>query len=415
MHVRTWPYLTKAALEAYHAVPQPTDVGRHIERIALAGDGLHEANQRHRTWPGPGAADPAVAQVVYALAAAAQDGGGLRTASQSKEAERLIGETLWMSANTAGEPLRDHLRDLGRTVARGPNEPAMRLDYRRAHDAFGRLTAAENMAASLVAGRTIHPRASAGALAEAVATWDVEAHRSLLTQRSTSTLALISRREAAVQKAFATAVGHASSVGAIDAHTAERIEPVLGSLTKAWTDLADRSHTLIWGPQIVPRSTVEAGAELGRAFKTITLEREEPHGQAAILSALNSHLASSVALAAAARELIHDRELIAPARAINAAVLKHNPTLRRTTVSPVDMLQGRSVSLPAEARDILQEPADAVYYESEEAMHRGAGLDSLHRQAEPAIPANVPDTGPSRPVPPLPGLGINPQPLTPPL
>lgn len=403
--VRTWPYVTAAARTAQAAVAVP-NVHRTIERVALIGDGLHEANQRHH-WPGKGPLDSQLQRVARSLAAATDHRGGVRAdRKHAEEASRLIAGTLWATAHLVARETRDHVVDLQAAMRRGA-EPIVATERDLARDAFGRAAATEQMTASAILDKPAHVSEPVRTLAGAVADWDVQSHRALLTNRSTSALVLVAQNEASIQRGFANAVATAQEAGVIDEQTVRRLAPVLTRLSCAWQDLADQVIDLNWGSEMVPRSTLESAGQLRRQFVGLDLAGQDRASHAATLDTFSSHLSSSMALSVATRELLHDGQLRAPARAINRLLIENTPPelekSRRAAVSPVDLMRGTSISLPREARSFLQGHVDRVYFESEEAVRRGASLDALRRQDADRRPPGRRES--AAPPAPLPGLG----------
>ncbi len=249
--VRTWPYVTAAARTAQAALAVP-NIHRTIERVALIGDGLHEANQRHH-WPGKGPLDSQLQRVARSLAA--DHRGGVRADTKhAEEASRLIAGTLWATAHLVARETRDHVADLQAAMRRGA-EPTVAIERDLARDAFGRVAATEQMTASAILDKPAHVGEPVRTLAGAVAEWDVQSHRALLTNRSTTALALVAQNEASIQRGFADAVATAQEAGVIDEQTLRRLAPVLTRLSAAWQDLADQVIDLNWGSEMVPRST----------------------------------------------------------------------------------------------------------------------------------------------------------------
>jgi len=411
--VRGFPYVTAAARDAHRALPATSDVGRHVERAALLGDGLHEANQRHG-WPGPGAMDQGFREVVLLLREASTTSERPRTIDELSEAERLVGSCIWSAAHTVAEVSRDHLVELQATFARVPATPEMMLEQDLTRDSMGRVLATENLMINSLAGSGDVGRSEATSLSAAVAEWDIHAHRALLSNRSTSCLAIIARNESSVQRMFAAAMNQAASTGVVDPHTAARLAPTLSTLGDSWEDLTQRVRDLSWGAEPVPRAVITAADRLKGAFHSTDFQSSSEASREKILSALNSHLSSSFALAVAASELVRSGELEAPARAINRAILSAEESFDHSPVSPAELLRGGSIPLPPEARRLLASPIEQIYRDSEEALNRGSGLDSIIRHVGPRAP-EVKARAMRDPRPSAPGLGLGPQPLAPPV
>lgn len=376
---RTWPLITSTALAASRRIEIP-DPSRVAERVALIGDGLHEANAR-KQWPGDGHPDPHLRLVVAALAATANNERPI-TDIEAQHAHRLIASTLWTTSHLLARDTRDHLVDLDATN-RVTTSTFLLRERDLVRDVLERATAAEAVCSPVRISRDSEADGPGAQLAYAVADWDVQAHRALLTRRSTSTLALIAANEASVQRSFAQAVRTAGDFGVIDRATTERLTPVLASLENAWSSLAKRVIDLSWGSEMVPRETLIAADRLRGSFEATDSADLGKEDHARVVDALADQLASSLSLSTSTRALIDEGDLRAPARAINR-VLRSLPGFTdnvEAVVSPEDLLQATSIPLPPAARSLLREGVDRVSLESGEAARRGAGLDQGPRIA----------------------------------
>ena len=113
-----------------------------------------------------------------------------------------------------------------------------------------------------------------------------------------------------------------------------------------------------------------------------------------ILEAMSGHLASSLTIAASTRDLIGDRELRGPARAIARVIAERNPEIKSAIVDPVDVYRGVSVPLPEPARVLFEPLVQQCFLDANEMVNRAAGLDTLYRTRvdahEPEAPGRSP-------------------------
>ena len=116
----------------------------------------------------------------------------------------------------------------------------------------------------------------------------------------------------------------------------------------------------------------------------------DPGDAREILGTVSDHLASSVTVAATARDLLRDEAIAGPARAIARVISERYPRQTETVVPAEAIRTGRIVTLPRLARQLLEDPADRCLANADEAFIRTAGLDALRRTS----PAD------SRPAPP---------------
>lgn len=422
---RSWPYVTAAARAASQKV-EFDDPSLTIQRIALIGDGHHEANQRH-AWPGPGNLDDDCARIVRKLLDVAASRTELQ-GPEGKEAHRLIVSTLWVVSHVLARESRDHLSDLryththtshGRSSTRIPRP----VEWQRqafVSDTIGRATTCEYLAESALHDHPTGIDVWAGDLSHAVAAWDLEVHRALLTLRSTSTLALVGRVEASMHAGLGAVLAKAAPDSAIAPDTADRLVPVLGRVGDAWEAMVQRVFELSWGSDPVPQSLLRSADNLRDQFQNATIPGSTAASRVVMIEAISSYLSSSLASSVAARELLHDGELRAPARAINAILLREldaNPRAFRqegvaALVAPRDLHRGVAVPIPKVIRDLIAPELSNVCVESVEALRRSVRLETAHfpKKSIDAPASELPLAANH-----LPGLGITPQPLVPPL
>jgi hypothetical protein len=393
--VRAWPRLAQAAHTVARALPDDTgDEDRVLQRIGLDALSLAEVTSELR-WPGNVPPDPALMRVAAVFeGVAAMAGTGSMLAGDVAEARRLILGSLWTTARLVGRATRDHSYDVG--LDHQHLEGVRSRTARAAMDLYRRFNAVEQLAC--LALRDTAPGKSENGptsrLRQAIAIWDVEAHRALLTNRSTAALHVLAHQQAASVEAFRLFVDRATAGGVIDPLTHQRLMPVLADSSSSWGRLRDTAAEFCFGSTPLPESLLDAATDLRERFQ----DAVRPPGlgdRRETLAALSGHLASAVTICAATRDLIAAGELRAPARAIARAVREQWPNLVEAVVDPRDIQRGASVPLPDQARSLLAEPAARAFIAADEAVNRGAGLDALYRSPAGADPATRP-TDPGR-------------------
>ena len=374
--VRAWPRVAQAARQANLVLSDAHTDDRVVERIALDATSLARSHSR-QPWPGVGPRDQALLQVAAGLHSAAEATNLAPTdADTVHEAQTLIASSLWVTAQLVSRAARDHSYDIRFD---GTLNSAQRVSIGSlARDTHRRLNAVEQLALS---GMNHQPRLEGGVAADlrqAVATWDVQAHRALLQHRSTMVLHILARQEALSVMAFHQFVDNAARTGIIDPFTRQRLTPALSALPASWTAVGDLASEFSFAATPVPRSFIHAAEDLrGRFQDAMSLATPDDHRD--ILDAMSGHLASSLTIAASTRDLIGDRELRGPARAIARVIAERHPEIKSALVDPVDVYRGVSVPLPEPARVLFEPLVQQCFLDANEMVNRTAGLDALYR------------------------------------
>ena len=397
--VRAWPRVAQAALQANSILADSASSDdRVVERIALDAASLARSHSR-QPWPGVGPRDQALLQVAAGLHAAAESAKSAPTDPDAvHEAQALIASSLWVTAQLISRAARDHSYDIRFD---GTLNSAQRLSIGSlAMDTHRRLNAVEQLALS---GMNHQPSRSDGGVAadlrQAVATWDVQAHRALLQHRSTMVLHILARQEALSVLVFHQFVDNAARTGIIDPFTRQRLTPALSALPASWKAVGDLASEFSFATTPVPRSFIHAAEDLrGRFQDAMSLATPDDHRD--ILDAMSGHLASSFTIAASTRDLIGDRELRGPARAIARVIAERNPEIKSALVDPVDIHRGVSVPLPEPARVLFEPLVQQCFLDANEMVNRAAGLDSLHRTRANAQAPETPGRSSDVPRPP---------------
>lgn len=368
--VRGWVLIAKAAHVAHDRLPAP-DPTRTVERIALMSSAMASSEQS-KSWPGNAnpsrALEPVHAALVAATRAAPPD-----SSADVETSHRLLTAVLWIGSELVSERARDHAFDLAfHRVADSTAEQAA------ARVVTQRLKSIETLALT----GALRQDATADALAVALGRWDVLAHRALMSDRSTVTLHHVATLEVATFDAFRAATARAHSLGVIDYLTADRMDPAIAGAASAWRDVAKVAGDFSFGHALPSTDLLTVGDDVRSQFADLA----SPTSRAEdidIFESFTAHLATSMGLTAAARDLVDDRELMGPARAINRQLRDRVPRNGNlgSVVSAADLHQARAIVLPQPARGIIGEPLDLAYSASVEAVRRSAALDPLYRSA----------------------------------
>lgn len=372
--IRAWPRVTLAAHHLAQALDATeTSAGRAIEQIAIDAFSMARSNTKH-DWPGPGSRDQELLKVAMSIEAAAQAVPDDRDIDATATLLSQTLSVLWIGSEYTRSAAMDAANDV--EFDRDLGQQARIRVAARARDTARRLDAAERIAGEFIGARPGHGTGSVSeGLVRAIATWDVEAHRALIFDRSTMVLHGLARMEAMTGAAFGEFVANAERAGHLDELTAQRMTPALESLPRSWDAVGDATADLAFSNTSIPREFIEAAenlrTELDRAVDFAT-----PDEQAATLGAIKSHAATSMAIASSAQDLLMDDELRAPARAVARALATANPGRIDSPVDPTDIQRRMTVPLPKEARDHLQGPVGACVLDAHELVRRTAGLEA---------------------------------------
>jgi hypothetical protein len=381
-----------------------------MEQLHSMNGSLMKAARR-RSWPGEGPADERLLQVCENLETAADLLARRRTdvrpmrpevRADLEAAKARLMHVLYVGAHGVQVALNRDLRDLAVLPARKRAAlPAGSVE--RTAEARDRMAAFEQLAGAYVSGTfpaalqgEHKPRPEPDRLRQALATWDVQAHRALAGASTAATMTLIAQTQAHTAFASQTLLRAAAETGAIDPHQyRSRLAPALESVQAAWVALART------GAQLAPsdgrrldRDLVMAANEI-RAAMLELVHACTAHASADTLAATvdlrqASHtlalgLATSTDLAYAVRDATADPQLQGSTRAVNAIAMAleahgpHGNVSSQAWVRPVDHAQDRSVALPDTVRDSLTAAADRAAYAATTASGAAAFLNNPDR------------------------------------
>ncbi|WP_256791948.1 hypothetical protein [Terrabacter sp. Ter38] len=397
--IRTWGEVVEAAADLWRAFPEPSPHAGQSERHNSAQDLMKQLQtmnnnlmkaSRRSPWPGTGLGDDRLLTVCENLTTAAELLPRRRTDVRPMRPEveadldaakaRLM-HVLYVGAHGVQVALNRDLRDL--TALSATRRAAVPPESRkRTVEARDRVAAFEQLAGSYVAGTfptALHgehkPPAEPDRLRQALATWDIQAHRSLSGAPTAGTIALIAQTQAHIAFTSQTLLRAGSGSGAIEPGAYRtRLAPALESAQASWVGLAT-----VW-PQLAPSRGRRPGPDLVNAANEIrAATREIIHDRSGLASievlaatvdlkqvsrTLQLGLATSADLAYALRESTEDPDLLGSARGVNTmamALEARGPYGNASTeswVRPVDHAHDRPVALPDIVREALMRAAD---------------------------------------------------------
>lgn len=261
--VRTWGEVVEAAGDLWRALPESApSTGRSERRDAgqVLMDQLQTMNAdlmkaaRRRQWPGTGPADERLLRVCENLTTAAELLPRHRTDIRPMRLEvradldaakaRLM-HVLYVGAHGVQVALNRDLRDLA--VVPSTKRAALSAEsVKRTVEARDRMAAFEQLAGSYVSATfpaALHgehkPAPEADRLRQALATWDIQAHRALAGVTTAATMTLVAQTQAHTAFASQTLLRAAAETGSIEPRQYRtRLAPALESLQGSWVGLA---------------------------------------------------------------------------------------------------------------------------------------------------------------------------------
>jgi len=422
--LRTWGEVVQAAGELWQVLPPATPpqpgTGEHlpdpadlaIQQLQAMSEAMHRTGHG-RAWPGDGPADQRLLRIAGSFTGATNLISRHATARPPlSEPERRdlqaartrIMHTLYLGSHGVAVAVGQRVGELEmRMAARGGLTTGDSL--RQARAAHERITAFEQQAGAVVKGT--YPRAltgehreppAAGRLAQALATWDVQAHRALVGGVNTADLMLTARTQSLVLTAGNTLAGVAADSGQLDRQQyTTRLSPALERCQEHWEAMAGlwKDLTPPTSRRVDPdlaRAALETRASLHELLRDgTTIAHASLIAQRTDLSRigrLTQHvLATNVDLAHVTQEATTNPELTGAARAVNTlaiATRRHDPRDAHTIddsplaawVEPGDLLANRAVRLPDHVRSGLTAAADLLVDVNMTAMSGAAFLDA---------------------------------------
>jgi hypothetical protein len=422
--LRTWGEVVQAAGELWQALPPVTPIqpgtDQHlpdsadlaIRQLQAMSEALHRTG-RGRVWPGDGPADERLLRIAEGFTRATDLISRHPTPRPPlsepewrdlQAARTRIMHTLYIGSHGVAVAVGRRVRDLEIKMATRGGLTAGN-SVRQARAAHARLAAFEQQTGAVLTGT--YPRAlagehreppAAGRLAHALATWDVQAHRTLVGGVNTADLMLTARTQSLILTASSTMARAASHSGQFDLQQfATRLAPAIETSQQCWQTMAD-----LWKGLTPPTSRrvdpdlAGAALEIRAALHEIlrdgaTIADDSLIAQRTDLSRigrLTQHmLATNVDLAHVTHEATTKPELTGAARSVNTLAFdtpRHGPQAAQTVdnsplaawVEPGDILANRAVVLPNLVRTRLTAAADSLIDVNVTAMSGAAFLDA---------------------------------------
>ena len=418
--VRTWGEVVQAASELWQALPASGPVGEAVQPRPDAADltilrleSMSRALHRRGAlaWPGDGPADERhlriaecffrAEELVERYTSRTRPPVTARALADRDAAQARIMHTLYVGAHGVAVALAGHMRELEKVHAARRTLPAGE-SLKQARTAHKRIVAFERVAGAYVA--QTYPGAVAGEhrappianrLVDALARWDVAAHRALVNAPRTSELILTARTQAVFLAGSDAMLRAATQTGHIEAaQHRPRLETAITTTQDRWETLAATLATLT--PPLERRADpalTAASLEIRAALREVLVDgtraaAADVVGQRTDLSRLadvvGQALAANLELAHVTRAAMNDERLTGGARGIHdiataahkasldPRILDHSPL--SVDITPQDLLANRSLPLLPVVRAELSKAADAVTDAAAAAMSAGAAL-----------------------------------------
>lgn len=445
--LRTWGEVVQTAADLWAVLPAPLAAAGALALGAARPDVMAQLvvmtdaltrGLRRGPWPGPGVTEPLLQHVADSFARAAQLVHGHAARSMRNDpavradvdaARTRIIHTLYVTSHGVRVAVAAHVRHREQVQsARGRTSTAGTLAVAR--PVLGRLEAFELVAGAYVA-RTF-PAALNGEhrdaihtprVGDALAGWDVHAHRALATNPTPGHLRLVAMTQELVVRHAAHILRAAAVTGAIDpAQHATRLERPLEQSRVGWAAAAARWSALAApSPRPDAPTLAAAAAEVRATLRALTVDGPSPATAAVVaartdLPATVRHLATALSsssdLAHLVLDIAGDPRVAFPARAVNALAVAASTTRAGGTVpgSPVgtlvairDITDNRSVPLPDQLRAVFVHDAEVLVGSTARAAAAGTWL---HGPAPAPRVDPAPPRGGGHPHQPVATLGV---------
>ena len=429
--LRTWGEVVQAAGELWQALPPltapqpgtdehlPDSADLAIQRLQAMSTALHRTGHG-QAWPGDGPADERLLRIAESFTAATdlitRQAPPRRPLGQPERrdlqaARTRIMHTLYIGSHGVAVAVGQRVRELEEKMPIRGGLSA-RESLRQARAAHARLTAFEQQAGAVVTGSYPHALAgehreppAAGRLAQALATWDVQAHRTLVGRVTTADLMLTARTQSMILAASNTLARVAADAGQLDPQQyATRLSPGLERSHQRWETMAGlwKALTPPTSRRVDPdlaRAALETRAALHEILRDGTtmahaslIAQRTDLGRIGLLT--QQALASNLELAHVTQDTTTHPELTGPARAVNTlaiAIQRDDPRNPQTIddspvaawVQPRELLTNRAVPLPDHVRVELAATAGRLVDANRNAMSSAAFLEAATRQDSP--------------------------------
>jgi len=406
--LRGWHDVVEAADDLLGTFPGPTvdDPARELRdrpmtRLNALAGGI-TVSVRTSRWPGEGPVDARMVEIACSLARAADlvrvYGAEIPhhradVAADLEAAQARIMHGLYVTAHAITVALHQRGRDLhSDSVAEGR---PIRLSGLHSPYTVGpiagwiqRLGVCENLISRQMAGGFAHsaggeadlPVEDPARLPRALATWDIQSHRTLATEPSAANIVLAARTQGLIAGCAVVLVDAADRAELLPTPAAKsRVVPAIEHAGRAWSHLASRWSDLTPPGARLHPALATAANEIRAACRELTHDKvtlaspETITARAGIdraVTAMLQALDSSAELAHVVDEQAARPDLVGPARPLS--IRAHNDVeaaiaarrMRSDTdvvwVSPADVLAGRIVRLPKPVADGLTKASAQV-------------------------------------------------------
>jgi hypothetical protein len=402
--LRSWPEVVAAAADVWSVlpvrrIPITGEPDKHMDRLGGLAEGIEA---RPRTgWPGAGATDPRMTQIVETLTRAARlverytgeiplERPAVRDDVNAARIRIMHG--LYLTTHAVSVALHQHGRDRyfdAREAAQPIPLSSVQTPYAVAPTAqwIQRMAVCEKAAgaylhgrfAQALAGEAPRPLDDPGRLQRALTAWDIQAHRTLAGAPTPGNILLVTRTQALIAGTGMVLLDAAARSDLLRSPTTtERLLPAIDAAGRAWSSLASRWSDLTSAGTRVAGDLARAAAEVRAAGRELTHDKTT-------MASLDD-IAAEPALAPAATAVLHaleagselayivseqaDRpDLTGPARAVSirahndieaGAGPPHHAAGDIVWVSPADILAKREVPLPPPVAESLRRASAAV-------------------------------------------------------
>lgn len=399
--LRSWPTMVAAAEDLWVSLPGRRsgvdERDRPITRLSSQAATIQTSLSGRTAWPGQGPTSPRIDQMTqtFIIAAALIRRYGAEIPHEQPDAHRdleaartRIMHGLYLTAHAVNVALHEH----GRDRVYDARESGRRLHLAQHHSPFAvapigawldRMSACENTARSYLcdrfaqslAGEAIRPVEDPSRLTQALANWDIQAHRALVRQLDPANILLITRTQGLIAGGSMVLVDAAATAGILE--PSDRLIPAIADAGRSWSNLASRWSDLAPSGARIQEPLARAAAEVRAAYRQITHDTTtlaspaviagRPGLPQAVTATLRAVEAGSE-LAVVVAERADNPNLTGPARALSRRA--HNdiesglatpPTEGDVVwVSPADILAKRLVPLPPPVAETLRAASDAT-------------------------------------------------------
>ena len=427
--LRTWGQVVDEAATLWATIPglephSPNPMPQLVsvtDHLNTSVDASPASTQR---WPGPGPADARLTEIAatFTRAAALVDRHGREVPHRRPEirdditaARTHILHTLYVTAHGVGVALHEHGRDLQRASRSTPRPLPLSRRYSPYAVAgtggwIKRITACENTAgrylgnrfSQAVQGEILPPPDEPGRLSQALATWDIQAHRALTDASTAANLVLVSRTQALIAGAAAVLGDAAAQTGQLlDERSRGRVLTALEASGNAWTQLASRwSDLAAPGARLDPQLAKAAG-EVRAAFRELTHDKATLATTDVIAArtdlgpithTLRGALIDAVDIADLAKLAAETPGLTGPARALSirahddterAIARRERPDHDVVWVTPQDVMANRLIPIPQPAAQGLLNASTLAAEATVGAMSAATELTSVAAIVQP--------------------------------